>query len=146
MVTRVVSIVTLMLGTIHCSLRFPLTMPYVTPQLPNNESYLCTGVAVQADTPLYITGFSPLASQHTVHHLMVIGCTAPVSGVETNLWNCGGSLMEPQLESPGSTCPGSQTSQVTNGSIMTMLTMLWCRCCTCGLWTETAWCSPLMCH
>ena len=28
-------------------LRFPVTMPYVNPQLPNEESYLCTGVAVQ---------------------------------------------------------------------------------------------------
>ena len=28
-------------------LRFPVTMPYVSPQLPNEESYLCTGVAVQ---------------------------------------------------------------------------------------------------
>ena len=73
---------------------------------------------MQQDTPLYITGISPLASRHTVHHLMVIGCSAPVSGLETNLWNCGGSLMEPGLESPGTTCPGSQTSQVTSG-IMT---------------------------
>ena len=125
MMMRVVSMVTMMMGTGHCSMRFPVTMPYVSPQLPNNESYLCTGVAVQPDTPLYITGFSPLASSHTVHHLMVIGCDAPVSGVETNLWNCGGSLMETQLESPGSTCPGAQTSQVTNdGCTVTMSTML----------------------
>ena len=25
-----------------------------------------------------------------VHHLMVIGCSSPVSGLATNLWNCGG--------------------------------------------------------
>ena len=103
-----------MISVISSELRFPITMPYVRPQLPNNESYLCTGVAVQQDTELFITGFAPLASQHTVHHLMVIGCAAPVSGVETNLWNCGGSLHEPQLETPGSTCPGSETSQVYN--------------------------------
>ena len=29
-------------------LRFPVTMPHVSPQLPNEESYLCTGVAVEA--------------------------------------------------------------------------------------------------
>ena len=60
-----------MISVISSELRFPITMPYVRPQLPNNESYLCTGVAVQQDTELFITGFAPLASQHTVHHLMV---------------------------------------------------------------------------
>ena len=25
-----------------------------------------------------------------VHHLMVIGCSSPVNGIATNLWNCGG--------------------------------------------------------
>ena len=50
-----------------------MTMPYVRPQLPNNESYLCTGVAVDPNTEHFITGFTPLASRNTVHHLMVIG-------------------------------------------------------------------------
>ena len=36
-------------------LEFPLLMPGVTPELPNSESYLCTGAAVP-DEPLYITG------------------------------------------------------------------------------------------
>ena len=44
--------------------------------------------------------------------MMVIGCEAPVTGLETNLWNCGGSLAEAGLESPGTTCPGSAASQV----------------------------------
>ena len=35
------------LGT-SWGLRFPVTMPHVSPQLPNEESYLCTGVAVEA--------------------------------------------------------------------------------------------------
>ena len=66
--------------------RFPLTMPYVNPRLPNAESYLCTGVAVQASRELFITGWRPLASRDTVHHMMVIGCEAPVvTGLEVNL-------------------------------------------------------------
>ena len=93
------------------SLRFPITMPFIRPGLPSGESYLCTGVGVDPNTDLYITGFTPVASSSTVHHLMVIGCEAPVTGVETNLWNCGGTLSEPGLESPGTTCPGSSASQ-----------------------------------
>ena len=54
------------------------------------------------------------SSSHTVHHLMVIGCEAPVTGLEVNLWNCGGSLAEAGLESPGTTCPGFRASQVRN--------------------------------
>ena len=92
--------------------RFPITMPYVKPELPNGESYLCTGVGVDTDTDLHITGFTPVASSKTVHHLMLIGCDAPVTELQTNLWNCGGSLSEPGLESPGTTCPGSAASQV----------------------------------
>ena len=94
------------------SLRFPITMPFISPSLPAGESYLCTGVAVDTEADLYITGFTPVASSSTVHHLMLIGCEAPVSGLRTNLWNCGGSLSEPGLESPGTTCPGSAASQV----------------------------------
>ena len=64
---------------------------------------------------LHITGWRPLASRDTVHHMMVIGCEAPVAtGLEVNLWNCGGSLAEAGLESPGTTCPGSAASQVSD--------------------------------
>ena len=84
---------------------FPLEMPGVRPRLPRGESYLCTGVAVPS-TALHITAFRPRAAT-TAHHLMVIGCSAPVTGLATNLWNCGGSLGEADLESPGSACPGS---------------------------------------
>jgi len=97
---------------LFATLGFPLTMPYVRPQLPQGESYLCSGVAVDPSSELHITAFTPLASRDTVHHLMVIGCSSPVSGLATNLWNCGGSLGEAGLESPGSTCPGATASQV----------------------------------
>ena len=69
-------------------------------------------IILTSDRELHITGWRPLASRHTVHHMMVIGCEAPVTGVEVNLWNCGGSLAEAGLESPGTTCPGSAASQV----------------------------------
>ena len=80
--------------------------------LVQGESYLCSGVAVDLSSELHITAFTPLASRDTVghipicqiswnisprmskpiqvHHLMVIGCSSPVSGLATNLWNCGG--------------------------------------------------------
>ena len=48
-----------------------------------------------------------------VHHLMVVGCPSPATS-SRNLWNCGGSLGEEGLDYPGSTCPGSPTSQVHN--------------------------------
>ena len=71
-------------------------------------------------------------SSHTVHHLMVIGCEAPVTGLEVNLWNCGGSLAEAGLESPGTTCPGSKASQVRNiqkylynGKIFVQVLYMW---------------------
>ncbi len=41
-----------------------------------------------------MSGFSPLAVKETVHHMMLVGCSAPVSlpPARDNLWNCGGSL------------------------------------------------------
>ena len=72
------------------TLRFPLTMPYVRPQLPQvtlcgttsrgivdvclqvlvqGESYLCSGVAVDLSSELHITAFTPLASRDTVGHI-----------------------------------------------------------------------------
>ena len=56
-------LVAVLLSSAVAGLRFPLTMPHVLPQLPRNESYLCTGVAVDPDTELFITAFEPLASR-----------------------------------------------------------------------------------
>ena len=105
-------ITTSLLLPLTIALEFPLTMPYVHPRLPNSESYLCTGVAVDPQTPHYITGFTPTASRDTVHHLMVIGCEYPVTSMEMNLWNCGGTLREDGLPNPGGTCPGSSATQI----------------------------------
>jgi len=105
------AVIASLLSNTH-GLKFPLTMPYVHPRLPNKESYLCTGVAVDPEIPLHITGFTPTASKDTVHHLMVIGCEYPVSSVDMNLWNCGGTLSEAGLPNPGGTCPGSMATQI----------------------------------
>ena len=43
-------------------------------------------------------GFQPEADMSRVHHMMLVGCDAPVdmSLVDNNnVWNCGGSLSEP---------------------------------------------------
>ena len=96
-------------------MRSPISAPGSRSSPPGNTGLLLA----DDDAPdmslvreLHITGWRPLASRDTVHHMMVIGCEAPVTGVETNLWNCGGSLAEAGLESPGTTCPGSAASQV----------------------------------
>jgi hypothetical protein len=52
---------------------FPMLMPNVKPQLPKNESYLCTGTVTDPTQELYITGFQPTVSMNQAHHLMVIG-------------------------------------------------------------------------
>merc|ERR1712018_145643 len=70
------------------------------------ESYLCTGVATDPTKELYITGFEPKVSMDTAHHLMVIGCKNPKLGSQKhNLWNCGGTLGESNLDFGGS-CQG----------------------------------------
>ena len=121
---------------LFATLRFPLTMPYVRPQLP--QVTLCgtmssgivdvcykfwcraspTSVLEWLSTyPLnctsppsprlpqgtrsvtfqfvkYLENIFPKMSKPTqVHHLMVIGCSSPVSGISTNLWNCGGRFL-----------------------------------------------------
>ena len=46
---------------------------YNKPQLPKNESYLCTGTVTDPTKELYITGFEPMVTMNQAHHLMVIG-------------------------------------------------------------------------
>ena len=85
---------------------FPMLMPNVKPQLPKNESYLCTGTATDPTQELYITGFEPRVTMNQAHHLMVIGCSNPMLGSSRhNLWNCGGTLGETSLDFGGS-CQG----------------------------------------
>ena len=85
---------------------FPMLMPNVKPQLPKNESYLCTGTATDPTQELYITGFEPRVTLNQAHHLMVIGCSNPMLGSSRhNLWNCGGTLGETSLDFGGS-CQG----------------------------------------
>ena len=76
---------------LFATLRFPLTMPYVRPQLPQvtfcgtsgivdvclqvlvqGESYLCSGVAVDPSSELHITAFTPLASRDTVGQILIV--------------------------------------------------------------------------
>ena len=85
---------------------FPLLMPNVSPKLPQNESYLCTGVATDPTREMYISGFEPAVTMNTAHHVMVVGCANPTLGSRRhNLWNCGGTLGETSLDFGGS-CQG----------------------------------------
>ena len=52
------------------------------------------GQSLTSPPPLWCAGFSPLAVKETVHHMMLVGCSAGVHlpPGRDNLWNCGGSL------------------------------------------------------
>ncbi len=47
---------------------------------------------------ILFVGFEPEAEKSRVHHMMLVGCDAPVDMTlvdNNNVWNCGGSLSEP---------------------------------------------------
>lgn len=48
---------------------FPLLMPMVHPA--QEESYLCTPVRLSDTQTFYVTGFTPNATAHTAHHMLV---------------------------------------------------------------------------
>ena len=53
---------------------FPLLMPKAKPS--NEESYLCTPVRMSDTETFYVTKFSPNASSHTAHHMLVSWSTS----------------------------------------------------------------------
>lgn len=48
---------------------FPLLMPKARPQ--HAESYICTPVRLSDTQTFYVTGFTPNATAHTAHHMLV---------------------------------------------------------------------------
>ncbi|ODN06475.1 Peptidylglycine alpha-hydroxylating monooxygenase [Orchesella cincta] len=64
---------------------YSILMPNVAPKKP--ETYLCTPVRVDPTTKHYVVGFSPNATMHVAHHMLLFGCTTPGSSEE--IWDCG---------------------------------------------------------
>eukprot|EP00096_Caligus_rogercresseyi_P010269 TRINITY_DN3684_c0_g1_i1.p1 TRINITY_DN3684_c0_g1~~TRINITY_DN3684_c0_g1_i1.p1 ORF type:complete len:342 (+),score=77.47 TRINITY_DN3684_c0_g1_i1:37-1062(+) len=95
-------------GSSHGAEVFPVLMPKVNPA--SEESYLCTPVRLSEDETFYIIGFSPNASQHTAHHMLLYGCSEP--GSQEEVWNCGEMATEgdPSFSAAGSPC--GQNSQI----------------------------------
>ena len=107
---------------------FPMLMPNVKPQLPKDESYLCTGTATDPTKELYITGFEPRVNLNQAHHLMVIGCSNPMLGSSNhNLWNCGGTLGETSLDFGGS-CQGGDMQVSKKAILENNLTFIKIKC------------------
>lgn len=78
---------------------YPIRMPGVN--ITQDEVYLCTGVEVGAENRYWVSGFSPLVTPGTVHHMGVTFCSErPVVAQSSLAWNCGegdNPVMEPGL-------------------------------------------------
>ncbi|XP_068626720.1 peptidylglycine alpha-hydroxylating monooxygenase [Battus philenor] len=60
-------------------------MPNVYPD--KDELYLCTPIRISPKVNFFLVGFEPKASMHTVHHMLVYGCSSP--GLNEPVWSCG---------------------------------------------------------
>jgi len=60
-------------------------MPGVQPH--SKDLYLCRSLKLNLDRDNYIVKFTPHASMHTAHHILLYGCLAP--GNDEEVWNCG---------------------------------------------------------
>ncbi len=47
------------------------TMPSYN--VPGDDAYLCTSVALPSNEPLQLVGFHPLSSKEVVHHMLLFG-------------------------------------------------------------------------
>lgn len=65
--------------------RYEFFMPNARPI--KSDTYLCSPIKVDVSRPYYIIGFEPKANQHTVHHMLLYGCSEP--GTAKPVWNCG---------------------------------------------------------
>ncbi|KAK9837060.1 hypothetical protein WJX84_000291 [Apatococcus fuscideae] len=60
------------------------TMPAF--KVDQDDTYLCTSVALPDTEPLQLVGFQPLSSKEVVHHMLLFGCDAPAS--QDKVWQC----------------------------------------------------------
>jgi len=74
-----------LVATVNAEKDFPLLMPMVKPATA--ESYICTPIRLSDTQTFYVNRFTPNASAHTAHHMLIYGCDEP--GSTDSAWNCG---------------------------------------------------------
>ncbi|GFS87796.1 peptidylglycine alpha-hydroxylating monooxygenase [Nephila pilipes] len=89
---------------------FPLLMPDVQPLI--KETYLCTAFRMPKSDFEYIVEFTPNASMHTAHHILLYGCELPGQWQRDSpriVWDCGEMSGQKSGFKRGPTCSsGSQ--------------------------------------
>ncbi|XP_055924224.1 peptidylglycine alpha-hydroxylating monooxygenase-like [Argiope bruennichi] len=89
---------------------YPLLMPDVQPLM--KETYLCTGFRMPKSDYEYIVEFTPNASMHTAHHILLYGCELPGRWQRDSpriVWDCGEMSGQKSGFPRGPTCSsGSQ--------------------------------------
>jgi len=81
-----------------------LRMPGVAPE--TGDVYLCTSISLDPERPHFLVGFTPHASMHTAHHMLMYGCSAP--GSDKPVWNCGEMHREDSEFEAGPVCNGGE--------------------------------------
>merc|ERR1711997_468493 len=76
---------TFLVSVVNGEKDFPLMMPMVKPTA--EESYICTPIRLSDTQTFYVNRFTPNASAHTAHHMLIYGCNEP--GSNDVAWNCG---------------------------------------------------------
>merc|ERR1711997_319767 len=76
---------TLLVAVANGEKDFPLMMPMVKPTA--EESYICTPIRLSDTQTFYVNRFTPNASAHTAHHMLIYGCDEP--GSTDMAGNCG---------------------------------------------------------
>ncbi|VVC38980.1 Copper type II, ascorbate-dependent monooxygenase-like, C-terminal,Peptidylglycine alpha- [Cinara cedri] len=64
--------------------KYSLLMPNVRPK--KMDLYLCTPIRIDPNKSYFIVTFEPKAYGHTVHHMLLYGCSEP--GSPEPVWNC----------------------------------------------------------
>ncbi|XP_063820148.1 peptidyl-glycine alpha-amidating monooxygenase isoform X4 [Pseudophryne corroboree] len=62
-----------------------IRMPGVTPTEP--DTYLCKSYRLPEDNEAYVVDFKPHANMDTAHHMLLFGCSSPLS--TDDYWDCG---------------------------------------------------------
>ena len=60
---------TFLVAIVNAEKDFPLLMPMVKPA--TEESYICTPIRLSDTQTFYVNRFTPNASAHTAHHMLV---------------------------------------------------------------------------
>uniref|UniRef100_A0A0K8R5I7 peptidylglycine monooxygenase n=1 Tax=Ixodes ricinus TaxID=34613 RepID=A0A0K8R5I7_IXORI len=85
--------------------RIKLLMPSVQPM--QNDTYLCTAVHVGSKKEKYVVAFTPNATMHVAHHILIYGCAEPGYrewDTPKAVWDCGEMSGSHDMYRTGPTC------------------------------------------